>query len=428
MPRIAPILILALAGWIASDTGIASAQVNLPKCDPKDNDKILQAGGFPDWAGCRYVEAARILGNYDYQPKPQIDKSVTGIPRGVVIRQSRDGGLVILFVSTGEGYPPPAPPPPQPTPTPPETPPEPHRPKFSIRAPAKVQEGEPLTFTVHREGSDERTHRITLSPKPPDLLKGSLAPFDFSPGKTDEVITVETAPGQPGDGDHTLAIGLATDESADVGDPQPATVQVIDTPPTTYEIVPPQNVARGDTLVFEVRRTGSLSASRLEYDLLQGGTKIEPDGLPHPLTFGAGEDRKSLELRPDFYSPCDLPPTLILHDESGHSIEATAFFSNSCPPPRQRTWLEKLNDDVPWWPIPAGILVLGAITYGVRKLWPRPVPPTLYPTWDVEAEPMPTAPDPPRIPDWPKFSTHVEIEWGGAIIPQPLPIAETKNG
>ncbi len=413
MPRIAPILILGLAGWIASDTGSASAQsVQLPKCDLDVVRGALANRQVQAIVGCRVEDVRAILQRYDFAIREHPDSSVSGIEARTILSVKPGPSVVDVTVSTGAGYPPP----------------EVHRPRFSIQAPAKVQEGQPLTFTVHRENSDERAHQITLSPKPPELLKGALAPFDFSPGKTDEIITVETAPGQPGDGDRTLEISLTTDESADVGDPQPATVQIIDTPAATYEIVPPQNVARGDPLVFEVRRTGPLLASRLEYELLQGGTKIEPDGLPHPLTFGAGEDRKSLELRPDFYSRCDLPPTLILHDESGHSIEATAFFSDSCPPPHHRTWLEKLNEDAPWWPIPAGILVLGVITYGVRKLWPRPLPPTLYPTWDVEADPVPPALDPPRILDWPKFSTSVTVEWGGAIVPQPLPIAETKDG
>jgi hypothetical protein len=440
MPRIAPILILALAGWIASDTGSASAQVNLPKCDPRVNDRILRAGGFPDWAGCRYVEAARILGNYDYQPKPQVDKSVVGIPRGFVIRQSRDGGLVILFVSTGAGYAPPVKPTPEPTPTPDPAPaptpqpPQIPRPKFSIHAPPKVQEGEPLIFTVHREGSDERAHRITLSPNPRELLKRSPTPFDFGPDRTDEVVTVETAPGQPGDGDHTLQIGLASDESADVGDPQPATIQVIDTPATTYEIVAPVNVERGQALTFRVDRRGPSAPSELTYEIQQGPEIISPDGLPHPLRFAAEDTSKLLELKPDFYSVCGPPPTLILRDGAGREVAASASFSGpppeACNPPPP-TLLEWLQENAPWWPIPAALLGLGAVAYVGRKIWRRIWPgtvPVLYPTWGIEAGPTPPELDAPHIPGWPKFSTSVTVEWGGAIVPQPLPIAETKDG
>ena len=311
MPRIAPILILAFAGWIASGTGGASAQsVQLPKCDLDVVRGALANRQVQAIVGCRVEDVRGILQRYDFAIQEHQDPSVTGIEARTILSVKPGPSVVDVTVSTGAGYPPPVVP----------------RPKFSIQAPAKVQEGELLIFTVHRQDSDSRPHQITLSAKPPELLKGALEPLFFSPDKTDEVVTVETAPGQPGDGDHPLEISLATDENADAGDPQPVTI--IDTPPTTYEIVPPQNAARGDTLVFQVVRTGPLLASRLEYDLLQAGTKIEPDGLPHPLTFGAGEDRKSLELRPDFYSRCDLPPTLaILHDTSGHSTEATAFFS-----------------------------------------------------------------------------------------------------
>lgn len=420
MPRVAPILILALAGWIASDTGSASAQsVQLPKCDLDVVRGALANRQLQSIVGCRVEDVRGILQHYDFAIREHPDSSVTGIEARTILSVKPGPSVVDVTVSTGNGYPP-APP----------TPPT--RPKFSIHAPPKVQEGEPLIFTVHREDSDERAHRITLSPNPRELLKGSPTSFDFSPDRTDEVITVETAPGQPGDGDHTLEIGLATDENADVGDPQPATIQVIDTPATTYEIVAPENVERGQTLTFRVARRGPAAPSELDYEIQQGPGIISPDGLPHPLRFAAEDTSKPLELKPDFYSFCGPPPTLSLHDGSGQDTSATASFSGPCgqPPPRP-TLLEWLQENAPWWPIPAGLLGLGAIAYAGRKIWRRIWPetvPVLYPTWGIEAGPSPPALDAPHIPGWPKFSTSVTVEWGGAIVPQPLPIAETKDG
>ena len=95
------------------------------------------------------------------------------------------------------------------------------------------------------------------------------------------------------------------------------------------------------------------------------------------------------------------------------------------PPP---SWFERLQEMAPWWPIPALILGLTVIAYGIRKLLPPAPPPALYPSWEVESGGASIDGKLPAIPGWPSFSARTTIEWGGASLPEPLPTAETDNG
>ena len=90
--------------------------------------------------------------------------------------------------------------------------------------------------------------------------------------------------------------------------------------------------------------------------------------------------------------------------------------------------LDRLNQAAPWWPIAAAILGLAAATYVVRKIWSPTPPPVLYPTWSIEADQPSIETSVPTIPGWPSFSSQTELEWGGASIPEPLPMAEEENG
>ena len=93
-----------------------------------------------------------------------------------------------------------------------------------------------------------------------------------------------------------------------------------------------------------------------------------------------------------------------------------------------RSWFDRLQDMAPWWPIPALLLGLSVIAYGIRKLWTPPAPPALYPSWEVESGGASIDGKLPAIPGWPSFSARTTIEWGGASLPEPLPTAETDNG
>jgi hypothetical protein len=97
-------------------------------------------------------------------------------------------------------------------------------------------------------------------------------------------------------------------------------------------------------------------------------------------------------------------------------------------PPPPPTWFERLQAAIPWWPIPAVLLGLGAIAYGIRKTWTPASAPALYPTWDIESGMTAIDGELPAIPGWPSFSARTAIEWGGASLPEPLPLAEEENG
>jgi hypothetical protein len=482
MPRITAFLVFFC--WIASVSGIASAQsVDVPRCDPKQVLAILHNGGqFPDVRGCRLVDIAKAAERFDYRVRPEADKTVSGIERGIITESRLSDGIVFVRVSTGAGYPPPAPPapatqlcpdgsqipatetcpdpappPPEvvvppipaaiPAPPPPNPPPPPANhdpapdplppadsdcyqyqmamfrpPRFTISAPADVREGNRLTLTIRRDAKECRPHKIGLTYDHGELLTQPPTSIDFPASadpNADQDVIVTAARGPVGDGDHFVTISLSTGNDAAVGDPGSVTVRILDTivePPTSYTVVPPENVGRGQSLTFRIERTGgTLASETIEYEIRQGKDRIFPDGLPHPLKFAPGETSKTLTLLGQFYSVCDPAPTITLNDGSGF---AKASFSGS--PPRS-------CNPIPWWLIAGGVLALGAIAYGIRKIFFPPVP-ILYPTWDVEPGlPLPAL-NAPRIPGWPRFSTETEVEWGGAEVPQPLPIAEKTDG
>ena len=77
--------------------------------------------------------------------------------------------------------------------------------------------------------------------------------------------------------------------------------------------------------------------------------------------------------------------------------------------------------------IPVAIAAIGAVTWIIKKLIP-PTPPALYPSWELEmAQPLDDI-SVPTIPDWPSFAARTSVEWGGASLPEPLPIVEKNHG
>lgn len=415
MRRIIPLIICAC--WIASFSGSAFAQI-LPDCDRATAEKVTYAGGVPTLTGCSAVDVEylfdRLRQRYRVFVNP--DPSATGFPPRIITRQEQEKLNLTFYFSTGAGYPP-------------------HHPTYSIRAPAQVQEGVPLTVTVHQDDSDHQPHNLSLKFDPPDLMAGEAPSFTFPPDTSDKILAIDTAKGTPGDGDKTLTVGLlSADEGTAVGDPGSVKVKILDTPPTVYTIVASERIVRGDPIEFRIDRSGPLIAAQLDFDVQQGKDRISPDGMPHPLVFRAGEASRTLTLRPDFYDKCGPPPTLDLNDGSGHPNSASAAFDGICP----TGWLEWLEKNVPYWPwpaIPAGILLgfglwrLARRIFNGRSEEPVPAPPPLlYPTWQFEEGIMPPPLDPPQIPDWPKFRGEVEIDWGGADVPDPLPLAETTDG
>ncbi len=301
-------------------------------------------------------------------------------------------------------------------------------PHFSIAAPPQVREGDRLTVTVHSDRKECRAHKVGLVVDRAELLAAQPPTIEFLPQSTEQSVTIATAKGQPGDGDQSLTISLRTGHDAAVGEPGSVTVRIIDTPKPdetpTYAISAPQNTPRGQVLTFEVRRSGSTGPARLEYAFRQGKDLISPDGLDHPLVFGTGETSKTLDLPGERYAKCGLAPTLVLRGPSGVETQASATFSTD-----RCTLLESLNEKAPWWPIPA-LVAAAVLGFGLWQLGKKIFsgPPTFYPKWELKTEPAAGEFNPPRLPDWPRFATHVDLEWGGASMPEPLPIAEKTDG
>jgi hypothetical protein len=408
MPRFVAFLIFAC--WIASVSGIAAAQpVAPPPCKRGEAEAVVAAGGVPTFVNCSLEEIDDLVNpiRQRFRVFFEPDNETSGVKQGIISRQVQQDGQVTYFVATGAGYPPE----------------EVQRPRFSISAPASVKEGDQLTLTIRREGSDGRPHRVRVTYDHPELVDAKEASIDFSTDRTEEIIPVDTATGQPGDGDRSIMITLETGEDAVVAEPGSATVTILDTPPTNYLIERPQNVNRGDPMEFVVRRTGPPSESAVEYQLSQPSGIGDTQWLP--LTFDE-QGMATVPLSSEAYLPCGNPPLLKVRASQNGIIQAAASFSSLWPPACE---VEPPENGIPdWWPIPAGILGTVAVAYLISKIWPPPVPPALYPTWEVEAAPAAGPFNAPRIPGWPRFSAQVDLEWGGASVPEPLPIAETNDG
>ncbi len=299
-----------------------------------------------------------------------------------------------------------------------------------------MREGDDLVFTIHRNGKEERPHSVAIGYSGAGLLNAPVESVDFSASSRDETVTLHTAEGTPGDGDHMLRIVLKTDPRAKVGNPGSADVIVRDdevvhdvtTPPasaepTGYTVDPPEAVERGTSLLFTVVRHGPATASPPSYRLVQQGWAIRGDW--QQLAFEGG-DRTELKL-PANYDPCGEPPTLLIRSEGNATLVTAANFSGGLPNQCKPGLLEWLLENAPWWPIPAAVVVLGTLGYLGRRLIPWPKP-TLYATSGMEADPSPVAFEGSTLPGWPKFSTDVNIEWEEPIPPDPLPIRESDDG
>jgi hypothetical protein len=391
---------LLLACWVASDSGFASAQPGTPdKCGYIAIVTAIRGGQTPDVSGCDFIPVYRNLQEAGLRPTRD-EVADAAVERGQVSRIAVQDNSAIIYVSTG------APP----------------KPSFTISAPQKVQEGDKLTLTVRRDGNDNQAHRLEFITDRTELLTEVIPPLVFEPAADEQSFTVATAWGQPGDGVHELRIAIAADESGEGG--EPISVTITDAPPNAYAIEPLATVRRGDAIEFRISRSGPLRPDSLEFDFVQDGAVIQPAGMQHPLNFDEGNDTISLTLPVGSYSPCRMPPTLTLRLET--PVSGSASFVDQppsyCAEPPPPTF------PPPWWPIPVAIITLIGIVYTVSKYWPPITPPVLYPTWDIEVGVPAAAADLPQIPGWPRFSIRTTLEWGGASLPDPLPLAEKKDG
>jgi hypothetical protein len=397
MLRVAAFLLLTC--WIASDSSPSVAQPGTPdKCSYLPIAIAIQQGRTPDVSGCDYNQVASNLIEAR-RPPNRAEATDANVPAGLVSRVSIENESSTIFVSTG-----PAP-----------------KPRFTVATPATVQEGDELTVTVRRDGNDEQIHQIRFITDSTELLTSVIPTMTFLPTAEEQAVTVKTAWGEPGDGEHDLRIQLSTDEGAEVG--ESVTVTITDAPAATYLVEAPVRVRRGGPIEFMIARTGPLRPEILEFDVVQDGAEFAPDLVPHPLTFEEGMAQLSLTLPGGSYDRCKTPPALTLRLEtpvsgSASFLDEPAADCGGEPPTFPPTW---------WWMIPVAIAAIGAVTWIIKKLIP-PTPPALYPSWKLEmAQPLDDI-SVPTIPDWPSFAARTGVEWGGASLPEPLPIAEKDDG
>lgn len=409
---------LLLACWIASDSGASMAQPgSAGQCSAKAIDVALRRGETPDVRGCDLGRLYNSLRELNLDPTI-VREADPQTPSGTVSKITVGDNAATIHVSTGP------PPPQQGSPTgdtplggiPPPLP----KPRFSISAAPTVQEGGKLTVTVRRDGNDDQIRQIRFITDRTELLKAAIPPLFFAPDSSEQTFDVDTVWGEPGDSDNVLRIQLATDQSADVGDP--ATVSVTDAPANNYLVESPTKVMRGDAIEFTIKRGGPLRPDVVEYQFVQDGAVFQPDGVARSLRFDEGDGDASVTLPANTYLACGSPPVLTLQLDT--PVSGSASFLNE---PDARCGPEQPKFPPPWWPIPVVVIGIAAIGYVIKKLIPPPAP-ALYPTWEVEAGLPVRESDPPTIPGWPKFSSQTEIEWGGASLPEPLPPAEEENG
>lgn len=160
-----------------------------------------------------------------------------------------------------------------------------------------------------------------------------------------------------------------------------------------------------------------------------------PSDPPAPSTDPAPPDPPVPATDPVIASPPIDGPTTVNPDDpaltntagpdTADEIATSTKTTVTDTPP---TWFERLQDMAPWWPVPAVILGLGAVAYGIRKLWPPALPPVLYSSWEMDGGAPAAEVELPQIPGWPRFSTRTALDWGGASLPDPLPLAENKDG
>jgi hypothetical protein len=104
--------------------------------------------------------------------------------------------------------------------------------RFSITAPPKVSEGHELEVVIRRENSDGKRHLVRLDYSDPLLLVSPPGTYDFGSDLADKVVLkLRTAASPRTNGDHDLAITLASADGAEVGRPDSVMAVIVDQTP-----------------------------------------------------------------------------------------------------------------------------------------------------------------------------------------------------
>lgn len=486
-----PAVLLAFAAGPGTAIAQAARQTPAsPDCNIQGAEATLKAGGTPDFRGCFIGEAARLLMRLDYQIRQVTDEAVSGVERGRITSQSRDGRLFVLRVSTGRGFPP------QPTPTRTTTPAPPTQPEtpspspveFSITGTSRTVEGGDLVFRILRRGNDGNRHRIALTYSPAELLENPPPNLIIGPSEPVTQLRLRTIAGSDEEGTRLVNVRLTdVSGSALIGSRNLARGVIEDAPaaPANYSVRPDGIVNRGEAIRFVVSRTGPLAESDIEYGIGQGSMPIGAEGARRVLHFAAGSEARPITVLPTSYDPCGEPVNVTLLGVAGEAPAAVAAFSNfvpeecreATPPPTAQpvptdvvtpgpsptfepqpgpepNWF-LIDLALKWWPAVAVILlsVLGFIFRAVKRaadrkkqlvetltgieLDPKPVPQTdtssapaqpVSATCRIESGISELLGDEDKMQVWPGFRARVTLERGMASVPDPLPIAEEPNG
>jgi hypothetical protein len=132
--------------------------------------------------------------------------------------------------------------PPTPTPEPADpganqdnvhNPPAPPPPHFWLQGGGSIRQGEAFVLTIRRQGDDGRSHRLKLTYSDPSLLASPPpAEHEFASGGSDTAdLRFEASANLKGQGDHRLAITLASTDDAQVNEPASVTAVILDRTP-----------------------------------------------------------------------------------------------------------------------------------------------------------------------------------------------------
>ncbi len=328
---------------------------------------------------------------------------------------------------------------------------------FSISNAEPADEGKPLTFPMSRSHDDKRDHEIRLYYEPDSsLLVNPPQSISLKPGEN--ALVLQTAPGLPGGGNHTITVFIAPgDANTTIGVRSASgTITDVPLPPRpTYSITLDAAASRGTELRFTVTREGPRDRVRLTYSVTQDARTLKDAETEPAVEFPEGKDSATLVIPGNLYLPCGSEPVVTLSDSAG--TQRAAEFSDppapDCPGgggEERKPWYQpfiEIIDDLG----PNLALVLGGIAFigGVigHFLIPKPPidpPPPMEQPRDGERLPETQADVEPSleikpgaasfqpledpVSRWPKFSADVTIAPGDLYVTQPLPRLEPDDG
>ena len=435
----ATMLSIVLFG-LASAAASVIAQQPQSSCNLAAASVALKAGREPDFVGCQYPAAQRVLTALGYKSGSVPDTVTSGRRNGEITRQRRTPNLFIFSVVT----------PPAATEAPPVADPAAEAPaaaqpvSFSIQNAQAVTEGEKLVFPIRRDRNDGKPHRLTLSYSNPARLRDPPATIEILPLDSAPALTLQTVATPPGDGDQGVRVLIAPgDEATRIGAPRMAEARILDgqvepvMPPSpapssvpTYSVDIIGQPSRSGPITFRIFRTGALPAETLPFEISESGNAFAMADTDR-IAFAEGEASRDIDVT-DHINLCSTSVGFAVMDANGARASTSWSFREplheDCNPPSP-WWTPFVPPGRLWWLPPLVLILIGSIPF-IRRLW-RPDPPIAG--TDVHAsariEPGGWAFDPPdeAMCRWPTLQAQVTIEPGDNALPDPLPTGDVTH-